>query len=253
MFQSQYIGREPYTVCVWFRYIYNLEISGAATLKQQIIFEMQVVYRSGLADVMKRRTTFCLQSALGHCYLSSVSFIAYSRGPVQLLNQIIVIGTHFEASNEQIQQRLQRIQPLKKSYIVTRNIFYHNFHLQLLFRIHVLGHCYLSSVSFIAYSRGPEIRERPSRRDEAGSRACIPGRGYTTADLPRLSREPESNFWKRTIFMICILRTDCDDLSYINVLKLVYRSRAVYCLCVVQIYLQFRNIQSRDFKIVNNI
>ncbi|CAL6095663.1 Hypothetical_protein [Hexamita inflata] len=79
---------------------------------------MQVVYRSGLTDVMKRRTTFCLQSALGHFYLSSVSFIAYSRGP--------------------------------------------------------------------------EIRERPSRRDEAGSRACIPGRGYTTADLPRLSRERET-------------------------------------------------------------
>ncbi|CAL6095671.1 Hypothetical_protein [Hexamita inflata] len=85
MFQSQYIGREPYTICVWFRYIYNLEISRAATLKQQIIFEMQVVYRSGPADVMKRRTTFCLQSALGHFYLSSVSFIAYSRGP-EILN-----------------------------------------------------------------------------------------------------------------------------------------------------------------------
>ncbi|CAL5973325.1 Hypothetical_protein [Hexamita inflata] len=64
VFQNQYIGPEPYTICVWFRYIYNLEISRAATPKQQTIFGVQVVYRSGLLDVMKRRTAFGHRRAL---------------------------------------------------------------------------------------------------------------------------------------------------------------------------------------------
>ncbi|CAL5973355.1 Hypothetical_protein [Hexamita inflata] len=79
------------------------------------------------------------------------------------------------------------------------------------------------------------------------------GRRYSKDLLPWLSREPERNFWKLTILVVCTLITHYYDLSYINVLKLVYRSRAVYYLCVVQIYLQLRNIQSRDSKTANDI
>ncbi|CAL5973359.1 Hypothetical_protein [Hexamita inflata] len=78
-------------------------------------------------------------------------------------------------------------------------------------------------------------------------------RRYSKDLLPWLSRERERNFWKLTILVVCTLITDYYDLSYISVLKLVYRSRAVYYLCVVQIYLQLRNIQSRDSKTANDI
>ncbi|CAL5973349.1 Hypothetical_protein [Hexamita inflata] len=78
MFQNQYIGPEPYTICVWFRYIYNLEISRAATPKQQMIFGVQVVYRSWPTGRNETTNRTRPPKRTGHCCLPSVSFIAYS-------------------------------------------------------------------------------------------------------------------------------------------------------------------------------
>ncbi|CAL5973321.1 Hypothetical_protein [Hexamita inflata] len=78
MFQNQYIGPEPYTICVWFRYIYNLEISRAATPKQQMIFGVQVVYRSWPTGRNETTNRIRPPTRTGHCCFSSVSFIAYS-------------------------------------------------------------------------------------------------------------------------------------------------------------------------------
>ncbi|CAL5973341.1 Hypothetical_protein [Hexamita inflata] len=44
-------------------------------------------------------------------------------------------------------------------------------------------------------------------------------RRYSKDLLPWLSREPERYFWKLTILVVCTLRTDYYDLSYISVLK----------------------------------
>ncbi|CAL5973357.1 Hypothetical_protein [Hexamita inflata] len=79
VFQNQYIGPEPYTICVWFRYIYNLEISRAATPKQQTIFGVQVVYRSWPSGRNETTNRIRPPTRTGHCCFSSVSFITYSQ------------------------------------------------------------------------------------------------------------------------------------------------------------------------------
>ncbi|CAL5973315.1 Hypothetical_protein [Hexamita inflata] len=75
------MGPEPYTICVWFRYIYNLEISRAATPKQQTIFGVQVVYRSWPSGRNETTNRTRPPTRTGHCCFSSVSFIAYIPEP----------------------------------------------------------------------------------------------------------------------------------------------------------------------------
>ncbi|CAL5973317.1 Hypothetical_protein [Hexamita inflata] len=145
------MGPEPYTICVWFRYIYNLEISRAATPKQQMIFGVQVVYRSWPSG--RNETT-------------------------------------------------NRIRPPTRT-----------------------GHCCFSSVSFITYSPRQKILKRPSA-------VAV--------------REPERNFWKLTILVVCTLITHYYDLFYINVLKAsIWVPSRILSVCGLDIFTTQKYLEPR--------